>query len=148
MTKYQRWRMRAAVLFVAFVSVFAASATPASASHDQCPSGGYWCVWNEANFAGAPDYYWTITSAGTGGFCVNYGGSLNDNVDSAKVTGSTALSVTQYRDANCSGTTVSFMRPSFYGGPDRGQCAVIESWACFWDGQGSYRPSSAWIIKS
>lgn len=127
-----------------------AVAAPAAASHDQCPEGGYWCVWNEANFAGAPDYYWTITSAGTGGFCVNYLNNLALNVDSAKVTGSTALSVTQYSNLNCSGTSVSFMRPSFYGGPNRGACAStnFEAWACFWDGAGSYRAESAWIIKS
>lgn len=140
-------------LLMALVTVgvfLGVTATAASASHDQCPSGGYWCVWNEANFAGAPDYYWAIPSAGTGGYCINYGGSLNDNVDSAKVTGSTAYSVTQYRDANCSGTAVSYMEPAYYGGPDRGACgsAGFSAWACFWDGAGSYRPSSAWVIKS
>ena len=126
------------------------AATPAHAAQSDCPAVGYLCVWNEANWGGSPDYYWAISSAGTGGYCINYGGSLNDNVDSLKITGNTALSVTQYQDANCSGSTVSFNRPAYYGGPSAGACASLgfEAWACFWDGAGSYRPSSAWVIKS
>lgn len=138
---------RLAVLITALLTLTATMAAPAQASQDNCPSGGYWCVWNEANHAGSPDYYWAIPSAGTGGYCVNYLNNLADNVDSAKVTGSTALSVTQYANLNCSGPTVSFMRPDFYGGPSAGNCGMW-SWACFWDGAGSYKPSSAWIIKS
>lgn len=135
------------VLILAGVGV-ATSAIPVQAAQSNCPSGGYYCVWNEANWAYGPDYYWTISSAGTGGFCVNYLNGLADNVDSNYITGNTAFSVTQYSNLNCTGTTVSFNRPSFYGGPAAGQCALFEAWACFVDGAGSYRPSSAWIIKS
>lgn len=143
-----RLKKLGAALFAA-TAIFAITATSASAAQSNCPSGGYYCVWNEANWAYSPDYYWTIPSAGTGGFCVNYLNNLADNVDSVKITGSTALSVTQYSNLNCSGTTVWFGRPDFYGGPSAGQCAVSSAaWACFVDGAGSYKPSSAWIIKS
>jgi hypothetical protein len=131
------------------VAASAVAATPAQAAKSDCPGAGYYCVWNGWNWAGSPAYYWDIPTAGTGGYCVNYGGSLNDNVDSNYITGTDALSVTQYRDANCSGSTVSFNRPTFYGGPAAGACQQTSAaWACFSDGAGSYLPSSAWIIKS
>ena len=72
--------------------------------------------------------------------CVNYGGTLNDKVDSNKING--ARSATQYRDANCSGSTVSYISTGQIG-----QCGGATAWACYWEGAGSYLPSSAWIIK-
>lgn len=142
------WRKRILATLALATALIGVGATSAVAAQSNCPSGGYYCVWDEANWAYGPDYYWQITSAGTGGFCVNYLNAIADNVDSNKITGNTALSVTQYANLNCSGSTVSFHRPDFYGGPSAGQCAIIASWACFWDGQGSYKPSSAWIVKS
>lgn len=147
-----RWYKKTLTLLGAVVmglGLAAVITTPALAAQSNCPSGGYYCVWNEANWAYSPDYYWSIPSAGTGGFCVNYLNNLADNVDSVKITGNTALSVTQYANLNCSGTAVWFGRPDYYGGPSAGQCAVSSwAWACFVDGAGSYRPSSAWIVKS
>lgn len=139
---------RLLVALIVTAAFTAAVATPAQAAQSNCPSGGYYCVWDEANWSYSPDYYWAIPSAGTGGFCVNYLNNIADNVDSNKVTGNTALSVTQYANLNCTGNTVSLTRPDFYGGPSAGQCAIIASWACYVDGWGSYKPSSAWILKS
>jgi hypothetical protein len=144
------WIYRALAVLTAALTIGAVAATPASAAKSDCPGAGYYCVWTGWSHAGVPAYYWDIPTSGTGGYCVNYGGSLNDNVDSNYITGTDALSVTQYRDANCSGTAVSFNRPSYYGGPNAGACqhSGFEAWACFSDGWGSYLPSSAWIIKS
>lgn len=148
-----RMRDRILAILMLTVSILGASAiaaAPAQASQSDCPGAGYYCVWNGWSHAGSPAYYWDIPTSGTGGYCVNYGGSLNDNVDSNYITGTDALSVTQYRDANCTGSTVSFNRPSYYGGPAAGSCSSgsFWAWACFTDGGGSYLPSSAWIIKS
>lgn len=117
-------------------------ATPAQASVLDCPAGKY-CVWYGTNHGGTPAYYWTVPG-GSGGFCVNYGGSLNDNIDSTALKG--GRSVTQYRDANCSGNTVSFHYSEAHGYPFFGSCGGA-GWACLWDGGGSWLPSSAWIIK-
>lgn len=122
-------------------------AVPAQAGVTQCPTGvNVYCVWTNASFSGAPSYYWTWSSGGSGGFCVNYGSGLNDNVDALALR--TGRSVTQYRDAGCSGTALSFHYSQISGNtPWYGNCSGSPAWACTWEGAGSYLPSSAWIIK-
>jgi hypothetical protein len=133
------------VVAVVAMAAVAVAATPAQATVSQCPTGvNVYCVWSGWNHPGAPTYYWTW-SGGSGGFCVNYGPGLNDNVDSLALR--TGRSVTQYRDANCSGNAVSFHYSQISGNtPWYGSCGGW-AWACVTDGAGGYLPSSAWIIK-
>jgi hypothetical protein len=119
----------------------AVTAAPAQASTADCEFGQF-CVWTVAGHVGGEAYHWTVPS-GSGGYCVNYGSGLNDKVDSLALKG--GRSVTQYRDANCSGNTVSF-HYSIPTSPWYGSCGS-QAWACTWEGIGSYLPSSAWIIK-
>lgn len=129
-------------LLGAILLVSAAVATPAHAALSDCDTDQY-CVWTVGAQIGGEAYHWTVPG-GSGGFCVNYGPGLNDKVDSLALR--QGRSVTQYRDANCSGTTVSFHYGEGYGTPWNGSCGA-QAWACQWEGIGSYLPSSAWIIK-
>lgn len=120
-----------------------AVSSPASAHWSDCGPQGprVFCVWKNPLASGTPSYYWTW-SAGSGGFCVNYSGTLNDQIDALELNG--ARSVTQYRDANCSGNTVSTHVAN--GGTVGGVCGNW-GWSCVVDGGGGWLPSSAWIIK-
>lgn len=121
------------------VVLFAAS-TPAVAAQNDCTTGRY-CVWTNDNWSGFPSYYWTIPG-GSGGYCINYGPGLNDNVDSNVIKG--GRSATQYRHANCTGNTVNFISTS---GDWNDSCGGPTAWACYIEGAGAYLPSSVWIIK-
>lgn len=131
---------RLLVILAVVVAGVGIAATPAQAGQNDCGAGRY-CVWTNQGWSGAPTYYWTIPS-GSGGFCVNYGGGLNDQVDSNVIKG--GRSATQYQHANCSGSVVNFISTS---GDWNDSCGGPTAWACYFEGAGAYLPSSAWIIK-
>lgn len=139
-----KWRERISVALAALVvalGVSVVAAQPAAAGVNDCLAGRY-CVWTNQGFGGLPDYYWTIP-AGSGGFCVNYGPGLNDQVDSNAIRG--GRSATQYRNANCSGNTINTIVTAGDWNDECGGWGT--AWACYFEGQGQYLPSSAWIIK-
>lgn len=137
---------RLVLVGVAVLTMLAASAVAAQASSSDCAPSGQrrFCVWTNGYFSGVPSYYWTVPT-GSGGFCVEFGGSLNDNVDSAAISG--ARSATMYEHAGCSGMAVIYLAPTAFGGPWKENCwSWLDNWACAW-GQPGKLPSSAWIIK-
>lgn len=136
---------RLAVVAVALSALLlgsAAVATPASAAVNDCTVPRF-CVWDSEGYGGLPDYYWTVPT-GTGGYCINFGGSLNDNVDAAVIKG--GRSATLYENAGCSGATAGFLARPAYGGPEALDCDDTAAWACFPIQSGAL-PSSVWVIK-
>lgn len=131
-------------VFAAMLGAGAVAATPAQAFANDCTYTRF-CVWTNYYYNGAPAYYWTIPS-GSGGYCVDFGGSLNDNVDSAVIKG--GRSATLYEHAGCNGQTVAFLAQTQYGGPWALSCSdyVADNWACSWSLPGKL-PSSAWLLK-
>lgn len=133
-----------AVLLLAFGGAVAVAA-PAQASDGDCLTGRL-CVWHNYNYPGSPVYYWTI-SGGSGGYCVNFGGSLNDNVDSWTIKSEAfGRSATMYSNANCSGTPISYIAPTWNGGPSKMNC-LSGSWSTHSCINGAHQGSSAWIIR-
>lgn len=131
---------RISVVLAMATAILLIGATSAIAAQNDCLAGRY-CVWTDQGWGGTPDYYWTIPG-GSGGFCVNYGPGLNDNVDSNVIKG--GRSATQYRHANCTGNTINFISTS---GDWNDSCGGPTAWACYFEGAGAYLPSSAWLIK-
>jgi hypothetical protein len=131
----------ALIVGLGFVGVAAA---PAQAYASSCTADRF-CVWDNFWYNGSPTYYWTI-SHGTGGVCLPFNGSLNDNVDSAVIAG--GRSATLYSDGGCTGLPVFFLQPNAYGGPYAGACGdyASDNWACSWSLPGSL-PSSVWVIR-
>ena len=133
-----------AVLLVA-VTIVAVGGAPAHAGPLDCLSGRV-CVWSSSDYSGLPTYYWTIPG-GSGGVCYNFGGSLNDNVDSwiIRAEGS-GRSATMYANANCSGNAISYIAPPWFGGPDRMNC-YSGSWSTHHCLNYASQGSSFWLIK-
>lgn len=139
---------RILIILAVAAALVGISAVPAQAIVNDCTTGRF-CVWKNAYFTGLPDYYWTV-AGGSGGYCVEFGGTLNDNIDSAVIKhgSQNPRSVTLYEHAGCSGTPVYFLAPTVHGGPQAGSAhdSGTDNWAPNWSLPGKL-PSSAWIIR-
>lgn len=136
-----------AMALLVALGVIGVAATPAQAAASDCAIPRI-CVWDNTHFPGTPTYYWTIPATPAGGYCINYGGSLNDNVDAIVIKG--GRSATLYQNANCSGETVQFVARPIYGGPEQLSCGANnggDNWACL-PGFPGELPSSMWVIRT
>lgn len=135
---------RALIILATLVALTGLAAVPAQAAVSDCIVPRV-CVWINPEFSGAPAYYWTIPT-GSGGMCLEFGGSLNDNVDSAVIKG--GRSATLYEHGGCGGQAVFFLARPAYGGPETGKCnQSVDNWACTNFTSPGKLPSSIWVIK-